>query len=213
MNRRLASCIALLLALVFLGGIQQTPAVASPKEVSTSVRFERSENALVEQAAKQIMNGFSILEQALVRDGGRYSLNEYLLTAHGAQPEDVSRSRELVDLLNASSQPRHLIPRDRSWMGYGECIVAGVTGFQLKEISSYVNWKEFGPAIKNREYARALSFLKSGISRYMAKRGVQMGAKIALKEIINSSGVGFAAQAAVAATGCALMEGWRWFIH
>ena len=52
-------------------------------------------------------------------------------------------------------------------------------------------------------WANALSLLKSGINTYLRRHGMRAGAKFTLKQILNASGVGFAAQAGASAIGCA----------
>ena len=48
-----------------------------------------------------------------------------------------------------------------------------------------------------------LSLLKSGINTYLRRDGMRAGAKFALKQILNASGVGFAAQAGASVIDCA----------
>lgn len=91
----------------------------------------------------------------------------------------------------------------RSWQSFEFCVIVRFTGIQVKEITSYVPWKDFGNAIQEKMWTNALSLLKSGINTYLRRHGMRAGAKFTLKQILNASGVGFAAQAGASAIGCA----------
>ena len=78
----------------------------------------------------------------------------------------------------------------RSWQSFEFCVIVRFTGIQVKEITSYVPWKDFGNAIQEKRWANMLSLLKSGINTYLRRDGMRAGAKFALKQILNASGVG-----------------------
>ena len=170
---------------------------------------------LIDGVAEHLLKGFQELDQYISLNSERVYVVDYeRLYGNSVDLRDVALIQDLVSILNSQydteldqSSPYST----RSWTSFGLCVVGGVTGVQVKEISSYVSWKEFGTAIKSKDWGSALNLLKSGISRYMEKHGAKVGAKVALKQILNSSGVGFAAQAGVAAIGCAAIEGWRWW--
>ncbi|WP_165216184.1 hypothetical protein [Schaalia sp. ZJ1691] len=189
------------------------------RSLSASSSFVPAVNSqdqiLVDEVAEHLLKGFHELDQYIISDaGGMYAIDFELLRMNGVNLRDSNSIQNLVNLLNSQ---RNVGLNEsssisvRSWSSFGLCVVGGITGMQLKEISSYVAWKEFGTAIKAKDWGTALNFLKSGVARYMAKHGAKAGAKVALKQILNVSGVGFATQAAVAAVGCAALEGWRWW--
>lgn len=186
----------------------------SVASTSTSV-VSSQDQILIDEVAEHLLEGFKELDQYIVSDfEGVYAVDYELMQNNGINPRDAASIQNLVDILNSQPSAKLNEPSiysTRSWSSFGLCVVAGVTGVQVKEISSYVAWKEFGTAIKAKNWGTALNYLKSGVTRYMEKHGAKAGAKVALKQILNSSGVGFAAQAAVATVGCAALEGWRWW--
>ena len=167
---------------------------------------------LIDQASEAILEGFKILDSAIKEEAdGKYYLDEQVLEQYSVSPGEIEDAHLFVRYMNAIKDESKPLYRERSWISFGLCVVGGFTGVQVNEIREYVNWKTFGGFVKEKNWGQALNILKSGVRRYMVKHGAKAAGRVALKQIINASGVGFAAQAGVAAIGCAALEGWRWF--
>ncbi|WP_353066971.1 hypothetical protein [Arcanobacterium hippocoleae] len=188
---------------------------SAPVSSDSRLVVSDQDQILIDEVAEHLLEGFKELDQYIDSDfDGTYVVNHERVQNSGINSHDAGAIQNLVSTLNSQRGTQLYQPSPystRSWSSFGLCVVGGVTGVQVKEISSYVAWKEFGTAIKAKDWGTALNFLKAGVTRYMERHGAKAGAKVALKQILNASGVGFAAQAAVAAVGCAALEGWRWW--
>lgn len=170
--------------------------------------YEMSDIEIINQVSDKILEGFQILDAVILEDvSGKFYVNKTRMSNFELSAQDEDAVNYLVHSLNQNAHNRSAV---RSWQSFGMCVVSGFTGIQLTEIATYVNWKSFGFLLKSQDWGGALNLLKGAVSRYLAKHGAEAGAKFALKQILNSSGVGFAAVAAASAVTCAALEGWRW---
>lgn len=188
------------------------PSWSSEHLLASSQVDSLNDERLIDEASQRILDGFMILDRSIVRDAtGKWSIDMTQLESYDVVTGDIHDVEQLVYTLNLAESRDKPLYRDRSWTSFGLCVVAGVTGIQVKEISGYVAWKEFGTYVHKKDWNKALNILKAGVRTYLAKHGAKAAGRAALKQIINASGVGFAAQAAAAAATCAVIEGWRWF--
>lgn len=170
--------------------------------------YEMSDIDIINQVSNKILEGFQILDAVILEDvSGKFYVNKTRMSNFELSAQDEDAVNYLVRSLNQNTHNRYAV---RSWQSFGMCVVSGFTGIQLTEIATYVKWKSFGYLLENKDWGGALNLLKGAVSRYLAKHGAEAGAKFALKQILNSSGVGFAAVAAASAVTCAALEGWRW---
>ncbi|EEJ54612.1 hypothetical protein HMPREF0577_0414, partial [Mobiluncus mulieris ATCC 35243] len=167
-----------------------------------------SDAQIINHVSNRILEGFEILDTVILEDSnGKFYVDKTRVSNFELSVQDEEAVDYLVRSLNQSINNRYAA---RSWQSFGMCVVSGFTGIQLTEIATYVNWKSFGFLLKSQDWGGALNLLKGAVSRYLVKHGAEAGAKFALKQILNSSGVGFAAVAAASAVTCAALEGWRW---
>lgn len=158
------------------------------------------------------MEGFKILDMAIKLDESDiWFLDKEILKWFSVSEIEIQQSELLVRQMNVVSNTSRPLPKSCSWTNFGLCVVSGFTGIQVNEIRSYVNWNSFGYHVKSKNWSAALNVLKSGVRTYMARHGAKAAGRVALKQIINASGVGFAAQAGAFVIGCAALQGWRWF--
>lgn len=199
--------------MVLGGGVVSTATAADDNLSGSGMSLhEMTDDDLVDQASEVILEGFKVLDLAIKKDAdGKYYLDEQVLKQHGASSSEIEDARLFVRYMDAIEDESKTLHRERSWVSFGLCVVAGFTGVQVNEIREYVEWKSFGQHVKERRWRRALSVLKTGVREYMVKHGAKAAGRVALRQIINASGVGFAAQAGVAVIGCGALEGWRWF--
>ena len=180
---------------------------AIPNQVPVSV-YEMSDAQIINHVSNRILEGFEILDTVILEDSnGKFYVDKTRVSNFELSVQDEEAVDYLVRSLNQSINNRYAA---RSWQSFGMCVVSGFTGIQLTEIATYVNWKSFGFLLKSQDWGGALNLLKGAVSRYLVKHGAEAGAKFALKQILNSPGVGFAAVAAASAVTCAALEGWRW---
>lgn len=212
MSKRIRNALHAILALVLVSGMTMSTTVVShagaiPNQVPVSV-YEMSDAQIINHVSNRILEGFEILDTVILEDSnGKFYVDKTRVSNFELSVQDEEAVDYLVRSLNHSINNRYAA---RSWQSFGMCVVSGFTGIQLTEIATYVNWKSFGFLLKSQDWGGALNLLKGAVSRYLVKHGAEAGAKFALKQILNSSGVGFAAVAAASAVTCAALEGWRW---
>lgn len=167
----------------------------SPSPSSTEIDQQ------IDQISEEFVQALRAVSEATeVTPSGKINFNPEVLRKNGATEAEVAEVQKAVNEIN--SRPHY---KDRSWRDYGLCVLATVTGADIGfDIGAEMDWNTLGKAIKNREWNKAVSVIKTAVKAYVKKKGPKALAEKAVKELMGLTGWGFALKAVFALGYCAV---------